>query len=118
MLVDRGCVVLQRIAEEEASLRREIVEPLRARLQQFEYRVEPRVPIAEVLVAPDTGLLERRFEPARELVRGDPHEMLLIEPVELLGIEDRVSPADPFERERRDQLIAREQLAIVAGRPA
>ena len=93
----------------------EIVEPLRARLQQLEHGEKPRVPIAEIArrstarAASNDG-----FSRARELVRREPHQVLLVEPVELLGVEDRVAAADALERERRDELVAREHLPIVA----
>src|SRR5258706_15851916 len=52
MFVDRGGVVLNRIAEEQGALRGEIVEPLRARPQQLEHGEEPGVAIAEIVVVP------------------------------------------------------------------
>ena len=49
--------------------------------------------------------------------RRQPHEMLLIEPIQL-RIEHGVSAADPLERKSRDQLVAREDFLVVARRPA
>ena len=74
---------------------------------------------AEITVAPETRGFEPRLETRGELVRRQPHDVLLVEPVELFGVEHGVAAADPLERERRDELVAREQLAIAAaGRPA
>ena len=74
---------------------------------------------AKVGVVPETCRPERRLETPRELVRREPRDVLLIEPVELLLVEDGVTAADAVERERLDQLVLAEQLAIArTGRPA
>src|SRR5262245_4778545 len=123
VLVDRGFVVLDGVAgrEEELAQRGEVVEPTDAWPQQLEDREEPRAAVADELVAPQALRLERRLDAGRELVRREPRDVLLIEPVELLLVEDRVPSADAFQREQRDELVAREDLAIRggrAGRPA
>ena len=101
MLVDRGRVVLDRVAEEQRALRGEIVEPLGARSQQLEHGEEPRVSIAEIVVVPQPGGFEPRLDADRELVRREPHDVLLVEPVELLRVEHGVAAADAVEREAR-----------------
>src|SRR5437588_13023341 len=44
--------------------------------------------------------------------------MLVVEPIELLRIEDRIAAADAVEGERVDHLGARHYLAIAARRPS
>ena len=117
--VRRLRVVLDLIDEEEPALRDEVVQTLDARLQQLEHRKEPGVPIREVGLVPESCLPERRLETPRELVGRQAHDVLLVEPVELLLIEDGVAAADAVERERLDQLLPAEQLAVAGtGRPA
>src|SRR5580765_182082 len=107
VLVDRGLVVLDRIRKEEASVHHEIVEPFDARLQQLDDGEQPRVPIAEILVLPQAGRGKQRFQPARQLDWRQQRHVLLVEPVDLFRIEDRIAAADTFERERAHQLVAR-----------
>ena len=59
-----------------------------------------------------------RLETPGELVGRQPGNVLLVEPVELFGVEDGVAAADAFERERCDQLVAREQFLVAARRPS
>src|SRR6185369_8769296 len=64
------------------------------------------------------GRSEQRLQPLRELVRREPHDVLLVEPLELLGIENRIAAADTVERKQLDQLVLTEQLAVArSGRP-
>ena len=51
---------------------------------------------------------------AAQVVARQPGDVLLVEPLELLGIEDGVPAADALEREARDQLVAREHLLVAA----
>ena len=95
------------------ALLHEITEPLRARPQQLEHGGEPGVSIAEIVVAPQPGRFEPGPHPRRELVGGEPQDVLLVEPVQLLGIEHRVAAADPLEREGADQRLAREHFSVV-----
>ena len=62
-----------------------------------------RAPRSSSLHSPASSRAARRGE--RDL-RGQPQDVLLVEPVEFLGIEDGVAAADPLERERRNQLVA------------
>src|SRR3989442_1469164 len=55
MFVDRRGIEFDRADEEESSVCAEIVEALRARLQQLEDREEPRVTLLEIVVAPETA---------------------------------------------------------------
>ena len=78
-------------------------------------------PLALVAVEgrpPQTGVGEERLHACGEIAGGQPADVLLIEPVELVLTEDGVAAADALERERGDELVAREELLIVAGRPA
>ena len=68
-----------------------------------------------------------RHKPAaisRSLIRASnssrrhPRDVLLVEPVQLLRIEDGVAAADAFEREQLDQLLAREHFAVATRRPS
>ena len=45
-------------------------------------------------------------------------DVLLVEPVELLGLKTALPPLMPSSAKRRDQLVAREHFAIAARRPA
>jgi hypothetical protein len=69
-------------------------------------------------VRPQTGGLQFRTDTPDQVVSGQPRDVLRVEPVELLGIEDSVAAADALERETRNQLVAREDLLVAAGRPA
>ena len=53
-------------------------------------------------------------EPGQNLVPAQPHDVLLVEPVELLRIEHGVAAADALEREPRDEFVAREHFLIAA----
>src|SRR5438445_3286209 len=114
---DRSFVVRDRVREEEATLRDEVAEPPRPRLEQLEHRKKPRVPISKIRVVPEIFGSEPRLQTSAELVRREPRHVLLVEPIELLGIEHGVAAADALDRKRVDELLAREELAIVAGRP-
>src|SRR5437870_2761214 len=118
MLVDGRRVVLNVVSEKESALSDEIMKPASARLQQLEHRKEPRVTGAEIAVVPDSSLLQKWLESSAQLVGRQPRDVLLVEPIELLLIEDRVAAADAFEPERRRQLVAREYLLIGARRPS
>ena len=78
--------------EEETALHDEVAHPFHARPEQIDDREEPGVAIADELVPPQPLGLEERFEAARELIRRETHDVLLVEPVELLGIEDPALP--------------------------
>src|SRR5438876_1774266 len=97
MLVDGFRVVLDRVSKKEASLRGEISETFDARLQQLEHGKEPRVTISKVRLIPESGGLKPRLHSPRELVGRQPHHVLLVEPVELVRIEDGVAAADTLE---------------------
>ena len=58
------------------------------------------------------------MHPRGKLVRRQPRDMLRVHPVEFFAIEHGVADADPFERERRHELVTREDLLIVAWRPS
>ena len=108
-------VVLHRVREEEPPLRHEVVQAPGARLQQLEDGEEPRVTIAEIALVPQRRVLQARLEPAAELVRRQTRDVLLIEPVELLRVEDRIPAADPFEAEPGGEAVTTEQLVVSAG---
>src|SRR5438034_6657086 len=117
ILVERRRVVLERIRKEESSVRREIVEPLRARLQELERGKKPRVSIIEVVLAPQTRRFERWFDTSRQFLRRKTHDVLLIEPLQFFRIEHGVAAADSVERKRSDELVAGEHFLIPARRP-
>src|SRR5581483_2340702 len=102
--------------EKETAELREVAKPLRARLQQLQNGEQPRMAARHVLVVPEPVGLEPRLDASRELVRRHPPQMVLVEPLELLGIENGVAAADAVEREHRRELVAREDLAIAAPR--
>src|SRR4051812_46473260 len=91
-------VVLDGVDEKEPRLHRELIEALRARTEQLEDGEEPGVAITKKIVAPDASGFEERLGALRELVGSKAHEVLLVEPVQLLRIEHRVAAADPLER--------------------
>src|SRR5581483_4612571 len=116
VLRDGRFVVGDRVGEEESPEACEVAETFGAWLQQLEDRKEPRPPRGDEIVLPQAGRLERRPQTRRELARREPHDVLLIEPIQLFWIEDSVAAADARERERRDELVAREQLLVAAPR--
>ena len=69
-------------------------------------------------IAPEAGVPEERRDAVRELAGRQPHHLLLVEPIELVGIEDRVSAADALERETVHELRLREELLVRPGRPS
>src|SRR5205823_7416961 len=97
----------------------EIVEALRARHEQFEHSKKPRVTRREEVIFPEARGFERRLEPQRELQRRQARKMLLVEPVELVGIEHSVAAADALESENVAQLLLRKDFLVArAGRPS
>ena len=65
----------------------------------------------------EPGALEVRREAPTELGLGQPLHVLLVHPLELVGVESRRRGTDRVEVEPRDELLAREDL-VVAVRPA
>ena len=57
-------------------------------------RLVSRAGLVKECIAPQAGRLDGRTEPSQYLDSRKPHDVLLIEPVELLGIEDGVAAAD------------------------
>src|SRR5205823_13402971 len=96
----------------------ELVELLDARLEQREHGGNPFRLRCLQRLAPQSGLAQPRFNPLEQRCRRQPSDVLLVEPVELLRIEHGVAAADPVEREERDQLVSREELAIAARVPS
>src|SRR5262245_4971938 len=118
MFRNRRWIVLHMLLKERTHLLDELIEFLHSRPDQFNQADKPFAPIAGELGAPESRLTQDRLETPRELVDRQPQDVLLVEPVKLLRAEDSVPAADTLERERRDQLIACEELSIVAWRPA
>src|SRR6266700_3197391 len=73
----------------------------------------------------EAGLLEKRLEPAAELVHGQRADMLGVEPDSLgikgvffLKVHHSIGAVDAIKSESRGEFVEREKLAIVLGRPA
>src|SRR4051812_9014185 len=118
MLSHGGAVVVNRPLEKGAHLVRELIELFHPRPDEVDETQEPVVTGASELGCPEARVAQCGLYTPRQFVERQPLNVLLIEPVELLWIEDRVATADPFKRERCNQFVAREQLAIVSWRPA
>src|SRR6185503_15548257 len=84
--------------------------------QQFEHREEPAVLLAQKRWIPQASFFETRTNARRQLLRRKRDDVVLIEPVELLRIEDRTAAADSRQVEDFGEFLAREQLAIAATR--
>ena len=57
-------------------------------------------------------LRQHRLHARGEIDERQTHDVLLVEPVEFVLAEDGIPTADAFEREGRDELVAREELLI------
>ena len=109
----RRRVVVRRRVEEGFELLDELGQPPRARSQQ---RQHARPPVCFVRCRIGA---EKRLQSVHELGVGQPQQVLMVEPVELLGVEHGVAAADAVEREGRDELVTGEQLPVaLARRPA
>src|SRR5205085_7303195 len=60
--------------------------------------------------------LEERLQTAAEFVWRQARDVLLVHPIELLGVEHSVTAGDAVEIEGFGELIEREQLAVAAAR--
>src|SRR4051812_49760001 len=89
VLVDGSRVVLDSIEKEHRTLIGKIDEASSAWTQQLEDGEEPRMSVAEIFLAPRPCRFQPRFHAQREIVRGEPHDVLLVEPVELFSVEHR-----------------------------
>src|SRR5437773_1699065 len=87
VLVHRGLIEINAIGKQEPSLIDEIPQALDTWLEELDHGIEPRPPLAQVRVVPQAGGLEERPDTRRELRRRQLHDVLLIEPVQLLGVE-------------------------------
>jgi hypothetical protein len=114
VLGDGGWVVFHGVAEEEFTQLEELIQSLRAGPQELEHGEKPGVAFAQIRLVPHACSVEKRPQPSRQLVGRETEQVLLIEPVELVGIEDRIASADAAEVERGDQLVACEQF-LIAG---
>jgi hypothetical protein len=91
-----------------------MVERFHARLQQLEDLRDPGGLAADECIAPQARLPQARLYARQELRGRQACDVLLIEPVQLLGIEDGVSAADALEGEELRELVAREHFAVAA----
>src|SRR5262245_20002170 len=97
---NRVWIVFNDVDEEESTHLQELIQSLRAGLEKLEHGEEPRVPFSQIGFVPHACRLEQRFQSPRQLVRCKTEYVLLIEPVELIGIEDRIACADTAQVER------------------
>src|SRR5262245_2087127 len=113
MLLDRLSFILNRIREERPCEIDEVSEPRRSRTKQVEQPVEPRVGYPHL----ETRLLKERRDSSRKAVRREARDVLAVHPVELVRVEDRITPADTLERKSASELVHRAELALVPRRP-
>src|SRR6188508_295476 len=118
MFRDRRRVVLHIALKKRTHFLGELIEFLHAWTDQYEQAHKPVTATVQVIGCPESTLMQDRLEPSREFVERQAQDVLLIEPIELLGIEDCIPTADALQGERPDQVVAREQFAVVARRPA
>ena len=116
MLVDSLLLVHDGLGEQWTRLIDELSQSLRTRTQQLEQPME-RARLGHERMRAKTCVVEERLRGGSEILDRHPRDVLPVHPIELLGVEDGVSTADPFEREAVDQFLRRHQLAIVTGRP-
>src|SRR5436190_17540326 len=90
VLVHGGLVVLDCVGEEESSELWKLAEPLRARFQLLEHRKKPWTTIGEQRVVPQARFRQRGTQSVAQLLQGQARDVLLVEPVEFLGVEDSV----------------------------
>ena len=98
-------VVIDLLHEEQPAVVDELTEFPGARLQQFDdalaaRRARCRPKLSRHRPASRSSGVRRDDQ----LAGRQPHDVLLVEPVELLGIEDGVAAADALEREALDEL--------------
>ena len=118
VLLHRGLVESDGLIEERTAIVDELAELLRPRLKERHHAQEPLALVAVEGRPPQTGVGEERLHACGEIAGGQPADVLLIEPVELFLTEDGVAAADALERERGDELVAREELLVSSRRPA
>ncbi len=116
VLLHRRRVVLDVVREEGAGLVREIAEPARAWLQQVQHAVEPGALAAGQAVVPESGLAQHALQTRQQVVVRQAHDVLAVEPLQLLGVEHGVAAADTLQREARHQLVHREDFFVAAAR--
>ena len=93
----------------------EIVEPLRARLQQLEHGEEPRVAIAEVGRRPTARPPRATASRRRASSSGASRTMCCwLNQSSFSGLNTALPPLMPSSANAADQLVAREQLLIAA----
>src|SRR5687767_11486284 len=108
MLLDRVGVVAGRLFEERSQLIRKLRELLTARPQQRKNGGRPAVSPQAPSPRPQAP------EPRHEFFVREANQVLMIEPIELVGIEHGVAAADRLEIESLNQFLAREQLVVAA----
>src|SRR5262245_61247267 len=99
MLRHGSLLIFDLVREKVAPERRELIEPLRARLQQLQHRFQPGAPALPKPLVPAPRRLEPRPHLLDELARREPHQVLLIHPIELLAVENGAAAADAVEIE-------------------
>src|SRR5262245_28870556 len=116
MLLHRALLVLHFLSKEEAAGNGKVPQPPGARSQQVEDRVQPRALLSVVRIVPKACVMKPRPHASSELFERQPEHVLLVEPIELLGIEDRPAAANAREPKDLGELDARKNLAVAATR--
>ena len=112
MLVDGVRIIRLRIRQKGPSAVDVVRQPLRARLQQRENPAHPWELVTGQRLPPQAGRLESGRESRQQFFVRKREQVLMVEPVQLLGVEDGVAAADALEREAIDELADRQQLFI------
>ena len=97
VLLDGLGVVLDRIHEKRPRLVDEVRQTPRARAQELEHAHQPRALLRRGHSGPHTGLAQQRLHVRRELVQGQPRDVLTVHPIEFFAVEHGISAADAFE---------------------
>src|SRR5512138_228602 len=112
ILLRRLLIVLNRFSEEEDAVLRHLLERLRALLLRLRDRGKLRI-----VVHLDTECLELRLQMLRKMLRCRTHDVLLVQPQQLIGIERRGRFVYVFRVEELRHFIEREHF-LIAVRPA
>src|SRR4026208_1396917 len=89
MFRDRRRVVLNIALKKRTHFLCELIEFLHAWTDQYEQAHKPVTATVQEIGCPESTLMQDRLEPSREFVERQAQDVLLIEPIELLGIGDR-----------------------------
>src|SRR3954465_13784736 len=101
MFADRRRVVLNGVLQERTGFVRELSHTFHSGTNDGKHLEEPASPGPRQAVGPQPCRAQDGLDPYGEIVEGEAHDVLLVEPIELLRIENGVAPADAGKAECR-----------------